>query len=175
MKTTQILLTMLALATAGFAQENAAKLALARDVIGAMHADKMFDGIAVQMKQMASQTAATMLPANTTPEQRKEFEKFQSKVMDMSMESAKGLIAQMDHVYADVYSEGELRAMLAFFSSPEGQSMLAKQPQAVARMMPAVQEMQRNLMPKIQQLAEELKSSITPAPAPQAESPKTGQ
>ena len=102
-------------------QTDAAKLALARDTITAMQVEKMFDGMAVQMKQMAAQMA--QLPTEATPEQRAAAEALQGKVMDLVMASAKGTIAKMDQIYADVYSEAELKAMKTFFSSPEGRSM----------------------------------------------------
>jgi hypothetical protein len=155
-----ILLAVLAFVPAIFAQENAAKLGLAREAIAAMQADKMFDGMAAQMKQMAAHYA--QMPGDATPEARQKSEALQSKIMDLSMSEAKSLIAKMDTVYASVYSEGELKAMVAFFKSPEGQSMIAKQPQIMAQMMPLVQEMQQGLMPKIQKLVEEAKA---PAPA----------
>lgn len=169
MKTIRLLPLLLALATGSFAQEDPAKLALAREVITAMQADKMFEAITAQMKQMASQSAA--IPADATPEQKQKFEQFRGKVMDLSMESAKGLITQMDHIYADVYSEAELRAIRNFFTSPEGQSMLAKQPQVMAHMMPLVQQLQRDLLPKLKVLAEEFRAELKPAPAKPAVAP----
>ena len=162
MKFVRLFLAMLPVATGVFAQDNAARLALARETIAAMHADKMFDGMAAQMKQMASQMAP--VGPETTPEQRKKSEELQGKIMDLSMEAAKGMIAKMDQIYADVYSEAELVAMKAFFTSPEGQSMMAKQPQIMSHLMPLVQQMQRDLMPKIQQLVESSKAGEAKAP-----------
>ena len=121
-----------------------------------MHADQMFDNIAAQMKQIAGQ-AVTLSP-NASPEQQKKSEELQNKIMDLSMGAAKEMIGKMDQIYADVYNEKELQAMKAFFTSPEGQSMLAKQPQIMTHLMPLVQEMQRNLLPKIQQLVQEDKA-----------------
>jgi len=159
MKTSRLLLALLALTTGALAQDNAAaKLALAHEAIAAMHADKMFDGMAAQMKQMAAQSMN--LPADTTPEKRKQAEEVQGKIMDLSMDAAKTMVSKMDQVYADVYSEAELKAMKTFFTSPEGQSMMAKQPQIMAHVMPLVQDMQRDLMPKIQQLVEGAKSEM---------------
>jgi len=169
MKLTRLLPVLLALATGAVAQENPTKLALAREVITAMKADKMFDGMVAQMKQMASSSQA--LPPGATPEQKQKFEEFRNKVMDLSMESAKGIIAQMDHIYADVYSETELQAMKSFFTSPEGQSMLAKQPQVMAHVMPLVQKMQGDLMPRIKQLGEEFRAELKAAKAKPAEAP----
>lgn len=161
---------MLALTTGAIAQDNAAKLALAREAIAAMQVDKMFDGMATQMKQIATKLAP--LTPDATPEQRKKAEELQGKIMDLSMGAAKGMIGKMDQIYADVYSEAELKAMKGFFTSPEGQSMLAKQPQVMAHIMPLVQEMQRDLMPKIQQLVEEAKAEAAKAKAAEAPTAK---
>lgn len=152
-----LLLAVLAFSPAAFAQDNAAKLALAREAIAAMQADKMFDGMAAQMKQMAAQFSP--LPADATQEQRQKAEELQGKIMDLSMNEAKAMIGKMDAIYAAVYSEAELRAMLTFFKSPEGQSMMAKQPQVMAQIMPLMQEMQQNLMPKMQKLIQEAKAA----------------
>lgn len=157
MKKSCLLFALVAFVPGLPAQENPAKLALAQETITAMQADKMFDGMAAQMKQMATQMAG--LPPGATPEQQKQAADLQGKIMDLSMGAAKGLIAQMGQIYADVYSEAELKAMKVFFTSPEGKSMLAKQPQVMAHLMPLVQGMQRDLMPKIQKLVEDAKAA----------------
>lgn len=174
MKLLRYLAVLAAFATGAFAQDNnTAKLALAREAIAAMQADKLFDNMMAQMKQMVIQMSARNTPPDTTPEQRKILEDFQNKAMDLSLGAAKGMIGQMDQLYADVYSEAELKAMIAFFKSPEGQSMLAKQPQVMQRVMPLVQSMQRDLMPKLQQLAEQSKSELKATLAMPAEAAKT--
>ena len=171
MKKLLLLLALLALTTGALAQDNqAAKLALAHETIAAMHADKMFDSMAVQMKQMASQMSS--LPPGATPEQKKKSEELQGKIMDTSMNAAKGLLTQMDQIYADVYSDSDLRAMKALFTSPEGQSMLDKQPQIMAHLMPLIQQMQHDLMPKIQQLVEQARADDAAAKAPAAPAAK---
>jgi len=162
-----LLLAVLALSPAAFAQDNAAKLALAREAISAMKIDQMFDGMAAQMKQGALQMV--QLPDSATPEQKQKFDRYMDKVMDLSMSQVKTMIAKMDTVYASVYSETELKAMVAFFKSPEGQSMIAKQPQVMASIMPLVQGMQQELGPKMQQLTEEFKRDLeAPAATPAA-------
>jgi hypothetical protein len=111
------------------------------------------------------------LPADTTPEKRKQAEELQGKIMDLSMNAAKAMIGKMDQVYADVFSEAELKAITAFYNSPEGQSMVAKQPQILTHIMPLVQDMQRELMPKIKQLVDEAQAAAKAAPAKPAETP----
>jgi hypothetical protein len=166
MKKPLLLLALLALPMGLLAQDNAAKLALAQETIAAMKADKMFDSMAAQMRQMAA--SSMTLPADTTPENRQKAEELQGKMMDLTMGMLKGMMAKMGQVYADVYSEAELNAMKAFFTSSEGQSMLAKQPQIMTRIMPLVQEMQREMMPKIQQLVAEAKAAEAAAKTPDA-------
>lgn len=157
-----LLLTAISVLTlTGFADDNAAKLALAREAIAATQADKMLDSMGGMIKQLAIQQA--QLPPEATAEQRQKFDAFMSKVMDITMGEAKLMIAQMDAVYAEVYSEAELKAMVAFFRSPEGQSMLAKQPHVMAKIMPLAQQMQQKLLPKIQQLIEKFTHEIQPA------------
>jgi hypothetical protein len=64
----------------------------------------------------------------------------------------------VDAIYAEVYSEAELKAMLAFFASPEGKSMLQKQPQVMQHMTPLIMEMQKEMGPKIQALVQKAKA-----------------
>lgn len=178
MKKLPVLLALLALAVGLRAQTptppapapDAAKLALAREVITAMQADKLIDRMTGQMKQMASQMSG--LSPDMPPEQRARAEATQGKIMELSMEMSKTLLSKMDTIYADVFTEPELKAMKAFYSSPEGASAQLKQADVAKRMMPLVQELQRGLMPKIQQImaeaqAEEAKAAA-PMPAPVA-------
>jgi hypothetical protein len=175
MKKPLLLLALLALPMGLLAQENAAapanaaKLALAREVISASQIDKMFDSMAGQMKQMVGQMA--QLPADATPEQREAFTTFQGKAMDLSMGMAKDLVANADLIYAEVYSEAELNAMKAFFLSPEGQSMIAKQPKVMALLMPIMQDIQRKLMPQMKALADEFAADMKTKAAKAAEPP----
>jgi len=167
MNTSRLLLALLALTTGAFAQDknaaapaDAAKLALAHEAIAATRADKMIDNMSGQMKQLAARLSPAAPTA--TPEERKQAEELQGKILDLSLAEAKGLIAKMDAIYASVFSEAELKAMIAFYNSPEGQSMIGKQPQIMAQLMPAIQDMQSKLMPKIQQLVEESRAAAVP-------------
>jgi hypothetical protein len=156
MKKTALFIVLVAFSTGLFAQQDAAKLTLAREVIALLQADKMIDGMLGQMKQMAAQS--TVVPPDATPEQKARAEKVQNDIMELSMSAAKKMITQMDQLYADVYSEDDLKAMKAFFSSPGGKSMISKQPQLMQRMMPMMQQMQQELMPQIQAITQSAKT-----------------
>lgn len=145
-----------------------AKLALAHEVIKAMQADRSLEAMTGQIKQMVAQQTSMFTPASATEEQKAKVAQMQSQVMDLAMESVKTMMGKMDAVYADVYSVAELEAIKAFFNSSEGKSMLAKQPQLMQRMMPLIQQMQGELMPKIGALVQNVKQELAPAPAPTA-------
>lgn len=146
-----------------------AQLDLARQVIKASKFDKVFDQMGAQMQQMAAQSMNLSSP-DMTPAKKDAAMKVLGEVMKLATESTKSMLEKVDVIYAEVYSEAELKAMLTFFDSTEGQSMLNKQPQIMQRMMPFVQGMQRELMPKIQQIVEKAKAAEAaaeaPAPAP---------
>lgn len=160
------LLLCLALIPCARAQDAApapdpAQLDLARQVIKSMHADRMFDQMSVQMQKMAAQSL-NLNTANLTADQKAVAAKVSSQIMALSMDAAKGMLDKLDVIYAEVYSTAELKAMKAFFESPEGVSMLEKQPQIMQKLMPSVTSMQKDLMPKIQKIIED---SRAPAPA----------
>lgn len=163
MKITHSLLVLLALATGAFAQPTPAKQALAHEVIVAMHADRMFDGMVAQTKQASSEMLA--LPPTSTPEQRQKAEETQAKIMELTLNAIKGMMVKMNQLYAELYTDAELNAMKGFFSSPEGQSMLSKQAQVMARIRPLLQDMQRDLGPKLEKMVAEAKPPVAPPAA----------
>lgn len=141
-----------------------ARLALAREVIELSQMNKMFDAMVPQIQQMSMQMVQGQL-ASMTPEQRADFEAFQKEAVTLAMDSAKGMLAKVDQLYADVYTVDELTAMKSFFGSTAGQSMIAKQPQLAQRMMPLMQAMQAELMPKIQALTQAFQQKLQAAKA----------
>jgi len=163
-----LLLVSLALVSPVIAAEPA-QLELAQKVIKASQFDRIFDQMAAQMKQMASGSLNLSNP-ELTPAQKEAATKTIEEITTLASDATKAVLQKVDSIYAEVYSESELKAMLAFFASPEGQSMLQKQPQVMQRMMPLVQGMQRELMPKIQQIVQKARTESgvsTPAgPSP---------
>lgn len=177
MKKTSLLLLSLVLISRAAAVEPA-QLELAQKVIKATQFDRMFDQMGAQMQQIATQSMNLSGPS-VTPAQKEIATKTMAEVTKLSLEAAKEMLQKVDAIYAEVYSEAELKSMLAFFESPEGKSMLQKQPQVMQRMMPLVQNMQREIMPKIQQVVEKAKAEAgtgSPAHAGPAllPSPSTG-
>lgn len=61
----------------------------------------------------------------------------------------------MRKVYAQVFSKQEVDAMVAFYSSPEGSSILKKAPQAMALSMQEMQPLVRDTMAEVKAMVDE--------------------
>jgi uncharacterized protein len=162
-KKASLLLLCLALITPLWASDPA-KVALAQQVIKATQFDKVFDQMGAQMQQMAAQ-AMNLSDPNMTAAQKDAAMKVMGEITTLSMNSAKTLMEDVDLIYADVYSDAELNAMLAFFESAEGKSMQQKQPLVMQHLMPLVQNMQKELMPKIKAIVDKAKADAAAAKA----------
>jgi len=164
MKKLLSLLTVLACAiTNAVAEEaSAAKLALARDAIAAMQVDKILQSMTDQINEVAAQQV--QLPETATSEQRQQFDVFMAKVTALARNEVGAVFGKLDAIYANVYTEAELKAIVGFFNSPEGKSVLAKQPEVMSQLMPLMQEMQESLMPKLQKLGEDLEAQVKAGP-----------
>jgi uncharacterized protein len=139
------------------------KLALAHQVIQAMHADRMVDRMQAQIEQMLGQMAPT---AGASADDQARFKAVQSKVKALAMSESKGILDQMDRIYAEVYTEPELKAMEAFYTSPEGVAMVDKQPLVMQKLTPTILQMQRDLIPKIRAIVEQEQGGGQPGDEP---------
>ncbi len=129
------------------------------------------------MTQMSSQIKAmtdnqTANRAQLTPDQQKITDDFQAKVQKLvddsvSWDKVKPVMVQ---AYADTYTESELDGILAFYHSPAGQAMLAKNPQLMSHTVELMQKQMAGLEPQIDQAAkdytEQMKKSAPPAAKP---------
>jgi len=65
-------------------------------------------------------------------------------------------------LYAETFTEDEMKGAIAFYKSPAGQAFITKQPEVVRRSMELSQKMMMQIMPKIQAMTKEL-SAAAPA------------
>jgi uncharacterized protein len=107
------------------------KLEKAREVFRVMQADtlidQIFDAAFAQMGGMMSQKNPEMPPEAMAI--------IQDEVKISLKEAMPALLDQMAVVYGEVFTEAELDGMLAFYTSPVGQSLVAKTPEVTARSM----------------------------------------
>jgi len=63
-------------------------------------------------------------------------------------------------IYGDTFSQSEIDSMIAFYSSPAGQAVVAKLPLVAQNTLNAMHEQMKSLMPQVQQIAKDAATAI---------------
>jgi hypothetical protein len=137
--------------------DDAARAAKAEKLMEVMHVDRMlssvFDSLKTQMPAMLGAVGST---ENMTAQQKAVFEEFQGKLIDLlNEEMHTGVMPHMAEIYARTFTDEELDAMITFYSSPVGQSVLLKLPQITQNSATVMQGLIGDMMPKMKALSEE--------------------
>lgn len=113
--------------------------------------------IPAQMEKMKQVTGDTNMPANVSSQT--------DKIMDMLAKEMSWNKMKADYItlYAETFTEQELKDTVAFYKSPTGQAFIKKQPELMKRSMEISQKVIMQIMPKIQAMTEELKKAVPAA------------
>ncbi|MBL4910496.1 MAG: DUF2059 domain-containing protein [Alteromonadaceae bacterium] len=108
----------------------------------------MFKGLSKQMK--------------LTEKEKPEFNRYMNKISvlfenDMNWDKFK---EPMINIYVKHFTEDEIQGLIKFYQSDLGKSMTKKMPLIMQDSMIMSQELMKNLMPKVQALAIEMKKNI---------------
>ncbi len=164
-----------------------ATLAEAESVLKTMHFDEMMAKIIEQQKKAMGPALQRMMAGmKVPPEDRARFAEMQKKIMDETMDTLAGADMQgaVARIYSQVFSKEELDSLGAFYSTPAGQAMVAKQPQVQEAMMKEMMPVMQQLGPKLQKMAQDYaaekaaaKAAAAPAAAPAApaDTPASGK
>lgn len=117
-------------------------LALTKRYIAALHVDETMKPL---MQSMMTPLMEEQERTNTdlTAEQRKALRETVEELVGGDLMN--DVIDRMTPVYASIFSEDELQALVDFYESPNGQSIVRKMPS----MGPAMAEVMRDIMPEI--------------------------
>ena len=131
---------------------------LAEEMLTLSGTPKMLKQASAQIETMQANMIRRMVKDQAAQEKAIEIQnKMSAMVMDeFSWDKMK---ADFIKLYADVYSEEELRGVIAFYKSPVGQKLLEKTPEMMKASMQLMQKKMMEIMPKVQKLAEELKAN----------------
>lgn len=154
-----------------------ATLADAEEVLKAMHFEEMFAKIMDQQKKgMGPMMQRMMAGMKVSDEEKARVVEIQKKVLDGVFDSLSGpeMKTAVAGIYSSVFTKEELVSLGAFYSTPAGQSMVAKQPQVQEKMMEVMMPKMAEIGPKMQQVMKEFAAeqqakraaAPTPAPAP---------
>lgn len=141
--------------------------ALATELLALMKIDENMKQAFDMTKQMMVQQVGQMEKMSGQSSGGKAAD-IQSRVMDlvareMSWDKLKGPYIEL---YATTFTAEELQGLVDFYKSPVGQAFIRKQPDLMKKTMVLNQKMQMELMPKMQQLLQEMKVSAPMAPKP---------
>jgi len=149
--------------TAAAQAESKPTEASVRHLLDVMQVRQIVQTLSTQMDTMFDSMVNKQLEGqNITPEQQKEI--------DARRDAARGMVEEllswdsMEHlylkVYGDTFSQQEIDGMTAFYSSPAGQAVIAKMPLAMRNSMTEMQQRVREMIPKIQQMANEAADKV---------------
>lgn len=136
--------------------------------IDKMYTDKKQIEAAIDMQlKMADQGAAKNMPPEKAAELHKAIEKIRPGITTSVTDALAKIRPELLQVIAKTYSEAELKALIAFYSTPEGKSVVAKNPAVTSEMMrvsgkhmaAVMQDIQKNLMRSLQDSAASAKKA----------------
>ena len=190
---TRLVVSLLALATAGFAAPAASTSAPAqasaapapsvsapseasiKELLEVSHARSLIDSVNTQVEAMVRASMAQAekeYPAN--PEA--------TKILNGMVEKINGLLGQelswstMEPLYVRIYQQSftqqEVDGLVAFYKTPVGEALVRKMPRVMQLAMVDVQQRVRDFMPKAQAISRETMAELKTLDAKKAEATK---
>ena len=134
-----------------------------RHLLDVMQARKIGETMSRQVDSMFDGMVNKLLEGkDLTPEQQKEIQARREKARDLckQMLSRDSMERVFMKVYAETFTQSEIDAMTAFYSSPAGHAVMVKLPLVAKNSMAAMQEQMKSLVPQLQQMAKETAEQI---------------
>ncbi len=156
-----------------------ATLADATALMNKIHLEDVLERAVSQQRKMIGASVGSIgknFP-NAAPEDVATLEKNIMDMVNASLDPVK-MKEDVTKIYSETFSKDELDQISAFYDTPFGQVMLAKQPEVQAKMQTAMMQSAGQIGPKIQKMARDFaieqktKMSGGAAPAPAAPAPK---
>jgi hypothetical protein len=120
---------------------------------------KMMDAMQQQVNNMFKGMSQQL---GVSAEEKPKFDKYMTKVSELMNEYMNWSTFKepMIDIYTKHFSEHEVQGLIKFYQSEIGQSMTKKMPLVMQDSMAVSQVLMKDLMPKIQSLAMQMKSDI---------------
>lgn len=131
-----------------------------RELLLATEADKLLDQVYAQMMSLYDRAPGAEGGAPTADEVQARHRHARLSAFLRSEMGWDAMAPALIEVYRKVYTEQEVRDMLAFYRTPTGRSLIRKQPLVMQHSMEAMQVRMKTLEPAIRKLIEE----TSPAP-----------
>jgi hypothetical protein len=132
-------------------------------LLDVMQARKIVETMSQQVDSLFAGMVNKLLEdKDLTPEQQKEIQARREQARDLAkrMLSWDSMERGYMKVYAETFTQSEIDAMTAFYSSPAGHAVMVKLPLVAKNSMAAMQEQMKSLVPQLQQMAKETAEQI---------------
>lgn len=121
--------------------------------------DKMIDPMMEQVQAMIQNQVDQM---DLTEEAKPVVKKYNDKIMllmktELAWEKMKN---DLIDIYISVYTEEEIKAIIAFYRTPVGQKMLDKMPQLLQQTMAVTQSKVQQLIPDLQAISQDMENEL---------------
>jgi hypothetical protein len=165
-----VLMFCLALPSAQ-ADETPVSDASLKELLEVTHAHSLLDSVMGQVEaSMQKSMAQAMAGQPMTPEQQAILDDFRHRTVDMIKDSLSW--DTMEPIYMEAYrrsfTQQEMNGMLAFYTSEAGRAVIAKLPLVIQNIMQITNERMTLIMPKIQQLQQDLRARLEATQPPAA-------
>jgi hypothetical protein len=161
-----VLILIFILCSIGYADERSHR-ATAEELLKLLKSDRMMEPLFEQMKLMMDQQFGQM---GVSEDKRPLLKKYTDKLInllrkEMGWENIKN---DFISVYVETFTEDEIRAILAFYKTPAGQTFIQKMPLLIKKSVEISQKKMPEMIEKMQQVTtemiEEMKGEIEKKP-----------
>jgi hypothetical protein len=159
-------------ATPSAAQETRPTEASVRRVLAAAHLDTTLDSYSTQIEtSMRAAMQHELAGQSLNAEQSTIMNHMQDKLVALMREEMdwKRMEPQIIELYRNTFTQREVNGMLAWYTSPIGKSVVAKEPLVTQQVSDYAQERVQDLVPKLMQLEKESAAQLRAAASPPAE------
>jgi uncharacterized protein len=162
MKRASIIAVVIALLVAAewaaCAQDDSRK-ALASELMTVLKVKENIERSLAMMNQMIVSQIQQLAPPGTSNAEQSEMKNRMSKVIELVAQELSWDKMKNEQIalYAETFTEPQLKDLVAFYKTPSGQAYIEKQPELMKRSMEITQKMLNQVIPKIQAMADELK------------------
>ena len=143
--------------------DDASKREKIHQMFALVHLDQTIQQLTdTQMKQVTAITKQLSGSQKLPPETQAKLDDFQKRVFDLvsSELSWSKLEPEYTDLYMQTYTEQELDDIIAFYRSPSGASMIAKQPELLSKSMAIGQQSAQRMMPQLMQMIQDLAKQL---------------
>jgi hypothetical protein len=155
--------------------DEASQRAAVEELLKVMRADEMMNNMMAKQKEAFAKMIPSFMSKDMPAASALSAQEMQSKIMDavysqLTWESLKPDFIQ---IYAEVFTEKEIKDLTAFYGTPLGQKLLEKMPELTGKSMQIMQKRMVTIMPEMQKIIketiQEAKSAQKPSASPAVE------